>query len=62
MEDTAEAAAEILVELAGETELARTELARTELTRTKLVQTKLVRIELVRTELVAVYYWNSLES
>ena len=31
MEDAAEAAAEVLVELAGETELARTELVRTEL-------------------------------
>ena len=39
--------AEVLVELAGETELARTELVRTELARTKLVQTELMaRVEI----------------
>ena len=52
VEDTAEAAAEVLVKLASETELARTEL----------MQTELVRTELVRTELIAVHYWNSFKS
>ena len=50
------AAAEVLVELTGETELARTELIRTELARTEPVRTKLVQTKLVQTELVAVRY------
>ena len=52
VEDTAEAATEVLVELASETELARTELVQTELVRTELVA-ELIRTELVRTKLFA---------
>ena len=40
VEDAAEAATEVLAELAGETELARTELMWTELARTKLTRTE----------------------
>ena len=50
--DAAEAAAEVLVELTGETELARTEPVRTELARTEPVRTELARTEFVQTELV----------
>ena len=39
--------AEVLVELASETELARTELTRTELVRTELARTELMQTELV---------------
>ena len=62
VEDTAEAAAKVLIKLAGETKLAQTELARTELMQTKLIQTELVQTELIRTELMAIRYWNSLKS
>ena len=44
--------AEVLVELAGETELVRTELARMELVRIELAWTEFVRTKLARTELV----------
>ena len=45
-------AAEVLVKLAGGTELVQTELVQTELVQTELVQTELVQTELVQTELV----------
>ena len=52
-----EAATEVLIELAGETELVQTELIQTE-----LVQAELVRTELIQTELMAVRYQGSFES